>query len=72
MENLINQNTNDLVIFEGMTSISSLIHSLELNSNDRSIIKILFDKEKVSSKHRELSFLKSMSLKHNFEVDLWI
>ena len=68
MENLIKQNIDDIVVFEGMTSISSLIHSLELSSNDRSIIKILFDKDKVSSKRREFSFLKSMSIKYKFEL----
>ena len=47
MENLIKQNIDDIVVFEGMTSISSLVHSLELSSNYRSIIKILFDKNEI-------------------------
>jgi flagellar basal-body rod protein FlgB len=55
MENTIIQN---FTYFEGMTSISALISAIESGKNDRKIIEILFDKSKISSKRRELNFLK--------------
>ena len=48
-------------IFEGMTSISSLIKSIKNGHNDRKINKILFDESKTKSKYKELSFLRSVS-----------
>ena len=59
---------NDSNIFEGMSSISALIRSIENKTNDRKIIKILFSKDKIKSKHRELCFLKSKSEKLNFDI----
>lgn len=70
MEISIIQNSNEYVVFEGMTTISSLIHSLDIKSNSRRIVKILFDKEKLSSKRRELSFLKAKSIQHDFELSI--
>lgn len=63
------QNFTECVVFEGMTTISALILSLDNAKTSRKIHKILFDKSKASSKHRELSFLKHKSKEHGFEVD---
>ena len=70
MDNSIIQNLNDYVVFEGMTCISALLHSLDANSNSRNIIEILFDENKISSKRRELSFLKSKSAQYGFKLTL--
>ncbi len=55
-------------ILEGMSSISSLIKAIEQNKNNRRIIKILFDKSKIKSKYRELSFLQRKSETLGFEI----
>ena len=70
MDNSIIQNLNDTVIFEGMTCISALIHSLDSNSTSRNIIEILFDENKISSKRRELDFLKAKSSQYKFKLTL--
>ena len=56
----------DSVIFEGMTSINAVLNS----DNGRRIVKVYFDKDKSSSKRRELSFLKYASEKHGFLIEL--
>ena len=70
MDNSIIQNTNNYVVFEGMTCISALIRALDTNSNSRKIIEILFDENKISSKRRELAFLRAKSAQHNFKLTL--
>ena len=50
-----NEKFADSLIFEGMTSISAVINSP--SDNDRKIVKIIYDKAKESSKHKELGFL---------------
>lgn len=44
-------------IFEGMTSISAVIKSISNCSGNRSIIKVLYDRNRAESKSRELRFL---------------
>ena len=65
MENTIIQN---FTYFEGMTSISALISAIESGKNDRKIIEILFDKSKISSKRRELNFLKFKAKQLDFDI----
>ncbi len=58
-------------IFEGMTSISAIICNCEQNSNNsRKIIRVLFDKTKIQSKSRELSFLRRKASQLGFEINL--
>lgn len=65
-ENLKFENSD---IFEGMPSISAVIKSIEARKSDRTITKILFDKEKIKSKAKELSFLKVKSQQMNFPIE---
>ena len=60
----------DSNVFEGMTSISSLIKSIRNGNNDRKIHKILFDLSKVKSKSKELSFLKAVARELLFEIEM--
>lgn len=69
MENPIIQNFNG-VVFEGLTAISALIGAIESGKNDRKIKKILFDKAKIKSKNRELSFLKAKSYSLGYDLSL--
>ncbi len=55
-------------IFEGMTSISAVINSINAGTSDRVIIKILYDTTKSQKKSREISFLTIMSEKLSFEL----
>ncbi|MBO5939431.1 MAG: RNA methyltransferase [Clostridia bacterium] len=54
---------------EGMTSISALIKGIEANTNERRILKILFDREKCKSKRAELGFLRAKSAQLGFEIE---
>lgn len=54
-------------IFEGMTSISSLLN--RVCDNDRKIVKILYNEDKVSSKRREFDFLRHKSEEFGFNLE---
>ena len=47
-----NLDFDNICILEGMTSISALIGAKESGVNDRGIVEILFDKEKIKKKQR--------------------
>lgn len=51
-------------VFEGMTSISSII-----NSGKRRIYKVLYNTDKKKSKYNELKFLESKSCELGFELE---
>lgn len=53
-------------IFEGMVSISAVLNSA---LGERKITKVLFDKEKVRSKKKQLDYLKAMSAVHGFDIE---
>ncbi len=57
-------------IFEGMTSISALIKSMESSSNPRKILRVLFDESKQKSKAAELRFLLAKGHELGFDVCL--
>ena len=57
-------------LMEGMTSISALIKSIENNTNDRRILRVLFDREKLKPKSSEYRFLQSRSKSLCFELML--
>lgn len=54
-------------ILEGMTSISALLNSSEIN--DRKIIKILYNEEKIKKHYREFNYLRKMSELHGFPIE---
>ena len=59
-------NQESSVLFEGMTSVSSVIESID--KGGRHIIRVFYDETKKSSKKHELSFLFSMGEKYSFDV----
>lgn len=61
---------NDSDILEGMPSISALIKGIERSSNNRRIIKILFDEAKIKSKRAELGFLKAKASELGFCIEM--
>lgn len=67
-QNILNISAEEFDIFEGMTSISAVINSINSGANNRSVIRVLYDKDKTDKKSRELSFLKIMSEKMSFEL----
>ena len=62
--------SNDLNVFEGMTSISALINSIKSGKNDRKIHEILFDKSKIKSKRPEMSFLRANAESLGYELKI--
>lgn len=54
-------------VFEGMTSISSVIFSIE-NGSPRKIIKVLYNRDKAKSKYNELKFLQIKSIELGFQM----
>ena len=60
---------NNYDIFEGMTSISSIITAILEGSSKRKIIKILYNTSKSKSKYNELKFLQIKSSELKFELE---
>lgn len=60
----------DSNIFEGMTSISAVIRSIELGISNRRILRVLVDNTKTVSKAKEISFLRRRSTELCFSVEL--
>ncbi len=58
----------DSTVFEGMTSIRAILESGEKGINDRKIIKILFDKDRMSKIHKEVGYLRAISSERGFDV----
>ena len=58
----------DSVIFEGMTSIRAILRGIDAGSNDRRIIKILFDISKIKKISKEIGYLRAVSEKYGYEV----
>ena len=58
----------DFDIFEGMTSISAVIKSIQNGSSNRRIEKILYNEDRFSKKFRELQFLKHTADSLGFEI----
>lgn len=64
-----NCSAGDFDVFEGMTSISAVINSINNGTNNRKVIKIMYDRLRADKKSRELSYLKIMSEKLSFELE---
>jgi 23S rRNA (guanosine2251-2'-O)-methyltransferase len=56
------------VVFEGMTSIRSIIKGVESGINNRKIEKILFDKDKYQKNIKNIGYLRAVSKTMGFEV----
>lgn len=59
--------TEEEFIFEGMVSVSAILNS---EIKGRKITKVLFDRDKLRSKKKQLDYLKAMSQIHNFDIEL--
>lgn len=59
----------DSNILEGITSIDALIRAKEQGINDRTIKKVLYNKEKEHSKRRTISYLKRKSALFSFDIE---
>lgn len=57
-------------IFEGMTSIRSVIYAADGNLSDRRIIRILVDSERCKSRGKELAWLRVKSRELGFSIEL--
>lgn len=56
------------LVFEGMTSIRSIIKGVELGINDRKIVKVIYDKSKYHKIAKEIGYLRAVSYKMNYDV----
>ena len=56
-------------IFEGMTSIRSVIKAIDNGTSDRKIQKILFDGEKLHKIKKEVGYFKAVSDKYGFILE---
>lgn len=62
-------NDTNLNLFEGITSISALINAKNKENNNREILKILVDKNKINTKRHQLSFIKSNASKYKYVIE---
>ena len=59
----------DSTVFEGMTSIRAIIKGIDSGLNDRRIVKILFDKDKIKKISKEIGYLRAVSEKYGFSLE---
>jgi 23S rRNA (guanosine2251-2'-O)-methyltransferase len=55
-------------VFEGMTSIRAILRGIDSGVNNRSIKKILFDKEKLKKIAKDIGYLRAVSEKYGYEI----
>ena len=58
----------DSTVFEGMTSIRAILRGIDAGVNDRRIVKILFDKDKLRKISKEIGYLKAVSSQYGYEI----
>jgi 23S rRNA (guanosine2251-2'-O)-methyltransferase len=58
----------DSNVFEGMTSIRSIIKSIDEKQSDRKIHKIIYDRSKLKKISKEVGYFKAVSQKYGFEL----
>lgn len=58
----------DSTVFEGMTSIRAILRGIDAGVNDRKIIKILFDQDRVKKIGKEVGYLKAVKDQYGYEV----
>jgi len=56
------------VVFEGMTSIRSILQGVRAGVNDRGIERIIFDKNKYEKNAKNIGYLRAVSKEYGFEV----
>ena len=56
-------------VFEGMTSIRSIIKSYDLKISDRRIEKILYDKDRKDKIRKELGYFRAVAEKYGFYLE---
>lgn len=62
---------NNQVIFEGMTSISSIIKACDLNHNNaRQILHVYLSKKSSVEKHAQIAFLRAKSNVYGFDISI--
>lgn len=57
------------LIFEGMTSIRAVLAAIESGASDRKILRVMVAKSRVRARIKEISYLKAMSYKYDFNLD---
>ena len=62
------ENFNNYIIVEGMTSISAVINGIRTGVNQRKILHVLIDNQKVKSKQKELHFLNAVRSEFCFDI----
>ena len=58
----------DSLIFEGMTSIRSIIKGIDSGINTRKLEKIYFDKSKLKKISKEIGYLRAVSQNYGFSI----
>ena len=57
-------------VFEGMTSISAILHGMERGVCNRTITCIYFDRERLNKKEKEYRYLQHQAQKYGFDLQL--
>lgn len=68
MNNYFLEDLQNYDVFEGMTSISAVIKSIQETSSNRKIIKVIYDSEKAKQKAREIKYLGYKAQELGFEL----
>ena len=57
------------LVFEGMTSIRSILRGNDYGVNDRQIISVLYDRDRINKLHKDIGYLKAVSKEYGFSVE---
>ena len=59
----------DSTVFEGMTSIRAILRGIDAGINDRRILKILFDRDKIKKISKDIGYLKAVSSQYGYTIE---
>ena len=64
----MNNSINSELIFEGFNAVKSAICGIESEITQRTCLRVLFSKKRISKKNYELSWLKGRAATHGYEI----
>lgn len=60
--------TADGVVFEGMTSLSGILHGIDRGTNSRRVLRVYFDRDRWQKKEKEYRFLAAHAAQYGYTM----
>ena len=62
--------SDEEIVFEGMTSLSGILHGIASGCSDRRILRVFFDRERVKKKEKEYRYLTAQAQTYGFSLQM--